>query len=160
MLISSNLAKLNLAVFGAIDFNGNGHRLADPSSSRKYIVATVTVADDWLQPDLQLILRILNDDCLREVFLHLDLVALTNVAEVCVRFRDVANEAFIQNFKCLSLTKEGKAHSYTYNEMELFTERVMKNFGLLIVQWAKFDTKQKCWIKSVAIASMIRMKLV
>lgn len=104
------------------------HRIGD-------VDLEITAADDCLQPNFELILRKLNDDCLKEVFLRLKLGDLCNVANVCRRFKNAANWAFTENFKSLDfeairVLDYGIIQDQSIID-ELF-EKTLRNFGSLI----------------------------
>lgn len=82
----------------------------------------VKAAEPWHQPDH--ILNALDDDCLREVFKHLNKWDLTNAADVCVRFKQRAKEAFSVKYKKVSL--------YFHEFMEEPNEELLCIFGPMI----------------------------
>lgn len=104
------------------------HRIGD-------VDLEITAADDCLQPNFELILRKLNDDCLKEVFLRLKIGDLCNVANVCRRFKNAANWAFTENFKSLDFEAICVLDYWTIQDQsiidELF-EKTLRNFGSLI----------------------------
>lgn len=57
----------------------------------------VKAAEPWRQPDH--ILNALHDDCLKEVFKHLNQQDLFNAADVCIRFNQHAKAAYAVNYK-------------------------------------------------------------
>lgn len=72
----------------------------------------VEAADSWHQPGWHEIVSLsfsfgndvdpnprMNDDCLREIFNHLDVWNLVSVADVCSRFGQIAQERFAKNHK-------------------------------------------------------------
>lgn len=70
------------------------------------------------------IINALNDDCLRVIFWHLNLVDLTNAAEVCVRFNEHAKIAFKAKFTELEITRADFSRR--------IAKAVLRNFGKLI----------------------------
>lgn len=107
-------------------------------------VLTVKAAYDYYQPafrsgNLMLppqqntllhILVALNDDCLREVFLRLKLFDLSHAAQVCVRFNQLAMEAFSIKFKHLKL--DSKSLGITNLLRPIDVKILLSNFGSVL----------------------------
>lgn len=106
----------------------------------------VKIADVWHQPGYEPhpslkapeqnsplhILNALNDDCLREIFKFLPLVALVNAADVCVRFRAHAKVAFASKFKNTVLTYGSQSHMCCANVSKEIIGSMLRNFGRLM----------------------------
>ncbi|XP_031622959.1 uncharacterized protein LOC116340547 [Contarinia nasturtii] len=136
--------KMNQAYYGFVQFGSE--KSAKMVLQSRHRIGNITLkvrpADEWLQPDFQRILRILNDDCLQEVFLRLELSDLANAAEVCVRFQNVAQKAFITKFRSVDLMglklKRRNVNGHIYydevsdSDMEKLIDKVLRNFGRLI----------------------------
>lgn len=104
------------------------HRIGD-------VDLEITAADDCLQPNFELILRKLNDDCLKEVFLRLKIGDLCNVANVCRRFKIAAIWAFTENFKSLDFDAIRVLDYWTIQDQSIIDEifeKTLRNFGSLI----------------------------
>lgn len=66
------------------------------------------------------ILNALNDDCLREIFKYFDVRDLTSVADVCVRFNELATKTFSSSYKMVIISS---------STSEKFQESLLRNFG-------------------------------
>lgn len=77
------------------------------------------------------ILNVLSDDCLREIFKRLDLLSITNAADVCVRFKENAKQVAKQK-----LQSHEKYVSLYYWQLCGFAfehvEKFFRNFGSMI----------------------------
>lgn len=71
------------------------------------------------------ILNALNDDCLRKIFLYLDMKTLIKAAEVCIRFNERAKETFANKFNVLDLY-------YLRKFKPAKLDRFFENFGAVI----------------------------
>lgn len=72
----------------------------------------------------------LNDDCMIEVFKHLNLHDLCSVADVCFRFRQNAQAQFsYSEFKYLGFRNDFIHSSETAKQKLLGTSQVLRNFG-------------------------------
>lgn len=80
----------------------------------------------------------LNDDCLRDIFWHFSLKELGIVADVCVRFRELAQELFTSKFNNSHLNEDIFSK---YAELE----PVLRNFGSKIdtISLDKFSTSNQ-----------------
>lgn len=146
------LIEWNQSNDGLVQFKREESAKAVLSQSNHFIgpiALKAVAADDCLQPDFELILRELDDDCLTEIFSRLKLLDLCNAAEVCVRFRNAANRAFMRNFKSMNLL-EIRADC---NEIpmrlgqlqpmiEKLQESVLRNFGPLIHSLTGIETER------------------
>lgn len=75
----------------------------------------------------------LNDDCLLEVFNHLEWLDLCAVANVCQRFRQNA-QAYSKG-KILDLRNDIKGHGDTLDRVVFKTSKVLRHFGNFIVEF-------------------------
>lgn len=73
----------------------------------------------------------LNDDCLREVFQHMDLDGLVTAADVCYRFRRIAQAHFAaKGDKKLDFEKALRARYFVSAECDLlWASKTLRNFG-------------------------------
>lgn len=97
-------------------------------------IVKVEAAHHWLQPVIfkspRNILQILNDDCLMEIFEYLSLDDLCFVADVCIRFKLIAQNVFPKRFAKVELL-----HMETWEEngtWMILTESLFRNFALYI----------------------------
>lgn len=74
------------------------------------------------------LLNKLDDDCLRGIFKYLTFVDLLNAADVCIRFKQHANDAFNAKFQKSIKIDENFELNGKINE----TEAMLRNFGPLI----------------------------
>lgn len=94
--------------------------------------------ENWTAPPQQdsqsHILIALNDDCLREIFSRLKWIDLCKAAEVCVRFNQLAKEAFAAKFKHLNFSFVTLDVSIFFNDEELsqIPKILLSNFGSFI----------------------------
>lgn len=110
-------------------------------------IPNITAAHDSLQPDFELILRMLDDECLKQVFLRLRLKDLSNAADVCVRFKNAANWVFKTKFKCLEFDVICYGEYFHMRPdadsiMEELKENVLRNFGPLICSLRRIDNEK------------------
>lgn len=102
------------------------------------------------------ILNAINDDCLKEVFKYLPLQDLCNAAEVCVRFKQNANEHFkacytdldtfdlkkvVEKNDIWDIDDDGCASDVTTTEFWFdlkFVEQLLRNFGKFIKSFTAF----------------------
>lgn len=110
-------------------------------------IPNITAAHDSLQPDFELILRMLDDECLKQVFLRLRLKDLSNAADVCIRFKNAANWVFKTKFKWLEFDVI-RYDDYIYMRqdadsiMEELKENVFRNFGPLMCSLGRIDNEK------------------
>lgn len=80
------------------------------------------------------ILADLNDDCLLEVLEYLDLLDLSCIADVCVRFRETAKLYFARSkFKSIDLKHESD-HHLNWRSQPLKVSQVFRNFGAFFIR--------------------------
>lgn len=109
--------------YGFVQFKKSEHAEAVLSKETHCISTwplTVGAADDchqpgfksenWMLPPQQdsslHILTALDDDCIREILLRLDIIELTKAADVCVRFNQLAKRVFDVKYKHLKIDGE------------------------------------------------------
>lgn len=88
----------------------------------------------------------LNDDCLREMCEHLDLRHLINLADVCHRFREVA-QAHFHSMQLMEITK------LVLEEEYLPIHRLIRNFGKSIssLEGIRSDGRSKFLIETIML---------
>lgn len=94
------------AEYGSVEFETVGAAAAVLSNEMHRIDGynvQVKAAKPWHQPEH--ILNALNNDCLRAILLKLNLLDLTNAANVCVQFNEQAKLVFSTKYKKLNLSK-------------------------------------------------------
>lgn len=119
--------------FGFIEFNSLVATKMVLSHSIHHI-SECAFTVNWATGQDSALLNILNDDCLRKIFQYLNLTALSNAADVCVRFNQLAIEAFIANHRQdlvkIDLKNEWSNSKYFRKLDEI--EAIFRNFGALI----------------------------
>lgn len=125
------------------------------------IVPKVTAADDYLQPDFELILRMLDDVCLKEIFLRLRIGDLSNAADVCVRFKNAANWAFMKKFKRLDfdlIRFDDFLFIQDKSVMDKLIENVLRNFGSLVYSLSMINNQNTLELVSRYCANNLNLK--
>ncbi|XP_055297005.1 uncharacterized protein LOC129565798 [Sitodiplosis mosellana] len=122
-------------VASATALNMRQHRIEN-------VEVNVRAADLSCQPDFQPlwipldqdsashILIVLDDDCLREIFKHLNQIDLSSAAEVCVRFNQQAKDTFAKKYKHLDLSYDDC--SYMEEIKKDSVKCLLHNFGSTI----------------------------
>lgn len=110
----------------------------DESNSGKPVVSTTSTPPAPSEPDQQsqsLIMNVLNDDCLREIFEKPELRVwdLVSLANVCKRFNVIARQAFAAKY-------DGKYDENGFTHIELWQmEELFRTFGQLITTIDLFE---------------------
>lgn len=129
--------------FASIEFKSADAAKMVLSHSIHHISKCAFTVSSAIEQDSAL-LNTLNDDCFRKIFQYLNVMALSNAADVCIRFNQLATKAFIANYRQnlveIDLKNDWSNSKYFRKLDEI--EAIFRNFGALI---RFLQIKNKCW---------------